>query len=107
RPEACFVIERLMELAARDLEIDPVELRRRNLLSPSGFPYLTPTRQRYDSGNYPSALDGLVELADYARLRADQMAARARGELVGIGLATFVEPSGGAVWEGARVRVER
>jgi carbon-monoxide dehydrogenase large subunit len=107
RPEASFVIERLMELGARDLGIDPVELRRRNLLSASEFPYQTPTGQRYDSGNYPAALDRLVELADYARLRADQLAARARGELVGIGLATFVEPSGGAIWEGAHVRVER
>ncbi len=107
RPEASFVIERVMDTAARDLGIDPVELRRRNCIPPDAFPYRTPTGQVYDSGDYARSLDRLLELAGYATLRAQQAAARARGELVGIGLSTFIEPSGGALWEGGHIRVER
>jgi aerobic carbon-monoxide dehydrogenase large subunit len=107
RPEATFVIERVMDRAARELGLDPAEIRRRNLVSADAFPYTTATGLVYDSGDYDRALARLLAIADYPALRAEQRAARARGEFVGVGLSTFVEPSGGAVWEGGHVRVER
>ncbi len=107
RTEAAFVVERLMDVASRQLGLDPVELRRRNFVPADAFPYTTPLGQTYDSGDFAAGLDLLLEAVDYPRLRAEQEAARARGERIGIGLVTFVEPSGGAIWEGAQIRVER
>lgn len=107
RPEGIFLIERLVDEAARALGLDPAEMRRRNFVPAGAFPYRTATGQVYDSGDYARSLDRLLELAGYATLRAQQAAARARGELVGIGLSTFIEPSGGALWEGGHIRVER
>jgi carbon-monoxide dehydrogenase large subunit len=104
RPEAAFVIERLMDVAARDLGIDPAEIRLRNFVT--AFPYTTGTGQVYDSGNYRAGLEQLLEVADYAGLRRRQEERRRAGEIVGIGLSTFVEPSGGGMWEGGRVRIE-
>jgi carbon-monoxide dehydrogenase large subunit len=106
RPEATFLIERLVDQAARALDLDPAELRRRNFIPPDRFPFTTATGQVYDSGDYGPALDRALALAGYARLRKDQTAARARGEVVGTGLATYVEPSG-VGWESGSVRVER
>jgi aerobic carbon-monoxide dehydrogenase large subunit len=94
RPEAAFVAERAIEEVARTLGLDPVEVRRRNFLHPDEFPYTTPVGSVYDSGDYGPALDRALEIADYARLRAEQRAARERGELLGIGIATTIEVSG-------------
>jgi carbon-monoxide dehydrogenase large subunit len=106
RPEAAFLIERLVDEAARVLSIDPVEIRRRNLIPASKFPFVTATGQVYDSGNYLKVLEQTLALADYDGLRAEQARRRARGEVVGIGVATYVEPSG-LGWESGLVRVER
>lgn len=107
RPEAADTIERLMDQLARELQLDPIELRRRNFIQRDEFPYRSPAGVTYDSGDYAAALDRLLALADYPALRARQAAERARGErtLLGIGLASFVEPSAGG-WESGFVRVE-
>ncbi len=105
RPEAAFVAERLMDEVARELGLDPAEVRRRNFIRPDQFPYRTATGVVYDSGDYGRALDRALELVDYAGLRAEQARARARGELMGIGLATYIELSAQG-WESGAVRVE-
>src|SRR5262245_7713217 len=106
RPEACFVIERLMDTAARALELDPAELRRRNLIPADRFPFRTITGQVYDSGNYPEALERALAAVDYPSLRRAQEARRARGELVGVGITSYVEPCA-LGWESGSVKVER
>src|SRR5215471_17233224 len=88
-----FETERMMDLLAERLGLDPVEIRRQNLLPPGAFPYRTPTGGLYDSGDYPAALDKALELARYAKLRREQAAARAAGRLFGIGVAVAVDPS--------------
>jgi carbon-monoxide dehydrogenase large subunit len=94
RPEATTVGERLMEAASRQIGIDPVEIRRRNFIQPDQFPYTNPGGTTYDSGNYPGLLDHALEVADYDVLLDERAARRAQGELVGVGLATFVEMTG-------------
>ena len=106
RPEACFFIERLMDTAARALALDPAELRRRNFIPADRFPFRTVTGQSYDSGDYPQALDRALKAADYAGLRLRQAERRARGEIVGVGLASYVEPCA-LGWESGSIRVER
>jgi carbon-monoxide dehydrogenase large subunit len=106
RPEGIFVIERLMDKAARAVGLDPAEIRRRNFIPPEAFPYRTSTGNIYDSGDYAAALARCLEAAGYERLRAEQRAARARGEVVGIGVISYVEPSA-LGWESGSVRVER
>jgi carbon-monoxide dehydrogenase large subunit len=103
RPEAAMLMERLMDEAARQLGIDPVDIRRRNLIPSGSFPYRTPTGQELDSGAYRALLDRVCDAAGYARLRAGQVERRARGEHVGIGIAVYVEPCGQG-WESARAR---
>jgi carbon-monoxide dehydrogenase large subunit len=105
RPEAALVIERLVDLAAVKLGIDPIELRRGNLLTPDAFPYTTPLGFTYDSGDYEAALDAALELADYGSLREEQRRARAEGRLAGVGVAMYVERVGPG-WETAAVRAE-
>ena len=105
RPEAAFLIERLVDEAARALGLDPGEVRRRNLVPPERFPFATATGQSYDSGNYPAMLEAVLEAADYGALRRAQASRRARGELIGIGLSVYVEPSA-LGWESGSVRVE-
>jgi aerobic carbon-monoxide dehydrogenase large subunit len=105
RPEAAFLIERLMDEAARTLKVDPVELRRRNLIPKERFPFKTATGQVYDSGDYAEVLERTLAMADYAGLRRAQAERRARGEIVGIGVAKYVEPSA-LGWESGQVRVE-
>jgi 2-furoyl-CoA dehydrogenase large subunit len=92
-PQLYLALERTMDIAARRLELDPAELRRRNFIEPRDFPYRTPTGALYDSGDYEACLDQALELAGYGERRAEQHAARADGRLVGIGLACVVEPS--------------
>jgi aerobic carbon-monoxide dehydrogenase large subunit len=105
RPEAAFLIERLVDEAARALGLDPADVRRRNLVLPERFPFATATGQSYDSGDYPAMLEGVLAAVDYPALRRTQASRRARGELVGIGLSVYVEPSA-LGWESGLVRVE-
>ncbi len=109
RPEAVYFMERSMDLLARELGIDPVELRRKNFIPAGAFPYKTVTGLVYDSGDYRTALDTLLEQCDYATLLRERDAARAEGRLVGLGLSCYVESTGGQVggWEYASVRVDR
>ncbi|HEU5322763.1 MAG TPA: molybdopterin cofactor-binding domain-containing protein, partial [Methylomirabilota bacterium] len=106
RPEASFVIERLMDTAARALKLDPAEVRRRNLIPPDRFPFRTITGQVYDSGDYPQALERALATAKYRELRRAQEVRRGRGEVVGVGLASYVEPCA-LGWESGSVKVER
>jgi len=106
RPEACFVIERLMDTAARALGLDPAEIRRRNFIPAESFPFRTATGQVYDSGNYQLALERALGAADYTGLRREQAGRRERGEIVGIGLSSYVEPCA-LGWESGSIRVER
>jgi aerobic carbon-monoxide dehydrogenase large subunit len=99
RPEATVYLERLMDLAAAELGLDPVEIRRRNLLPPDVFPYTTLMGARYDVGEYAAALDEVVRLSGYHELRAEQAARRAGGDprLLGIGVSTYVEVTAGGM----------
>src|SRR5215204_4703447 len=92
--EASFFIERLVQTAAYELGIDPVELRRRNFIQPEQFPYTSATGFVYDSGNYEAALDKALEMLGYEDLKAEQARARDEGKLLGIGIATFTEVVG-------------
>jgi aerobic carbon-monoxide dehydrogenase large subunit len=92
--EAVYLIERLVDLLARELGADPAELRMKNLLSPEQFPYTCPTGWVYDSGNYPRALQLAMEIANYRELRIEQTEKRARGEYMGIGISFFTEGVG-------------
>jgi carbon-monoxide dehydrogenase large subunit len=96
RPEATWLLERMIDLLAGELELDPAEVRRRNLLPPDAFPYDTAAGAHYDSGDYTAALDRALEIAGYERLRADQAERRRRGDRLqlGIGLSTYVEVTG-------------
>jgi 2-furoyl-CoA dehydrogenase large subunit len=88
-----FGLERLMDRVAAVVGLDPAELRRRNFIGADEFPYHSPSGGVYDSGNYRQAFDLALKNADYERLRAEQVQARARGELFGVGLAAVVDPS--------------
>jgi carbon-monoxide dehydrogenase large subunit len=94
RPEATTLGERLMEAAARKIGLDSVEIRRRNFIQPDEFPWPNPGGTTYDSGDYPGLLDHALEVAEYDALLRERDDRRARGELVGVGLATFVEMTG-------------
>jgi carbon-monoxide dehydrogenase large subunit len=106
RPEAAFCIERLMDAAARATGLDPAEIRRRNFIAPGRFPYRSVTGQVYDSGDYPRALALALETAGYAELRRAQAERRGRGDVVGIGIASYVEPAA-LGWESGSLKVER
>ena len=118
RPEATWTNERLLERGARALGIDVADIRRRNLIAREDFPYPAPGGRVYDSGDPPLLLERLLQLADYAGLRREQVELRKRGVLMGIGLAAFIDkagtgPSGNLAkrgglhggWESAIVRV--
>ncbi|MCC6317440.1 MAG: molybdopterin-dependent oxidoreductase [Gemmatimonadaceae bacterium] len=94
RPEATYALERTLDVAARTLGVDPAELRRRNFIAPSKFPYQTAVALQYDSGNYEPALDRALAMVDYKGLRAKQAAARAQGRYIGIGLSSYIEACG-------------
>jgi len=112
RPEAVFALERALDLAARQLGLDPVELRRRNLITPAEMPYATGLRardgqpQQYDSGDYPALLERALDLVAYARLRAEQPALWARGVYRGVGVAAYVETTGSGPFESAAVGLD-
>jgi carbon-monoxide dehydrogenase large subunit len=96
RPEATASIERAMDMLAAELAMDPVELRRRNLIGPDAFPYETAVGSRYDSGEYERALDEALRIAGYERVRREQAERRERGDrmALGIGVSTYVEVTG-------------
>jgi carbon-monoxide dehydrogenase large subunit len=107
RPESVLNIERLVDKAARDLGIDRLEIRRKNFIRPEQFPYKTAVGVEYDSGDYARSLAEALRLSNYDDLIRRRDEARKRGELVGVGVSTFVEPSGGAGFESGAVRIER
>jgi len=109
RPEATNMLERIIDMAAVELGIDPVEIRRRNLLPPEAFPLTTVTGSNYDVGEYAKALDEATRIAGYEELRAEQRARRERGDVkqLGIGLCTYVEvTAGGLFTEYGAIEVE-
>ncbi len=99
RPEAIYVIERLMDAAAREMKLDPAELRRRNMIGPEQMPYLNAMGQTYDSGAFEKILDQGLALADWHGFAARREEADRRGMLRGRGIATFLEWTGGNVFE--------
>jgi carbon-monoxide dehydrogenase large subunit len=115
RPEATYFVERGMDILARQLKMDPAELRRRNFIQPHQFPFATQVGAVYDSGDYEKALNAALEASGWDRLKAERDAARAQGRLVGLGLSMYVEvcgigpsaslPTGG--WEHSQVTIER
>src|SRR3954463_14928399 len=115
RPEATYFFERAMDMLARELKMDPADLRLKNFIQPNQFPFATQMGAVYDSGNYEKALDLALKNAQWDRLKAERDAARAQGRLVGLGLAMYVEvcglgpssalPTGG--WEHSQVTIER
>lgn len=96
RPEASYLLETIVDLAARELDMDPVELRRKNLIASDEFPYDTPVALQYDSGDYQALFDKIEDLSDYQSLRKSQDTARADGRLVGVGFSSCIEASGPA-----------
>ncbi len=121
RPEATYVLERMMDRAARQLKLDPAELRRRNFIPKftDGTPYQTPVAFAYDSGNYEPALKRALELSGYEQLRREQTPSRGKGRYIGIGISTYIEACGPApsavagalgaqagLWESGQVRVD-
>jgi carbon-monoxide dehydrogenase large subunit len=92
--EAAYLIERVVDILASQLKIDPAELRRRNFIQPDQFPYKTPLGWTYDSGNYEGALNKALEMVGYAQLRKEQEEKRKKGELMGIGISSFTEAVG-------------
>ena len=92
--EAAYAVERIVDCLALELDMDPAELRMKNLLRPEQFPYMSPTGWEYDSGNYPLCLQKAMEIAGYDELRREQSEKRERGELMGIGVSFFTEGVG-------------
>jgi aerobic carbon-monoxide dehydrogenase large subunit len=118
RPEATYILERIVELAARETGIDRVDLRRRNFISRDQYPYRTPVLLEYDSGNHHATLDRALEIAEWATLDERRKEAARRGKLRGIGLVTYLEACGlapsrmaqqwgarGGLFESANIRV--
>ncbi len=112
RPQACFVMERLIARIARELKLEPNEVRRRNLIQPDqfpwdvGLPFQDGAPTKYDSGDYPAGLALAERSIGLAEFRAEQTAARQQGRCVGIGFAAYVEGTGIGPYEGAHIRVE-
>ena len=94
RPEATFVVERIVEAAARRTGRDPAELRRLNMIEPGDFPYETPVALVYDTGNYQASLDRALQLADYGGFKQRQAASEAEGKRRGIGFSCYIEACG-------------
>jgi carbon-monoxide dehydrogenase large subunit len=115
RPEATYLIERIVDVAAQKLKMDPAEIRRKNFPQPNEFPFKTSGGVFYDSADYERALDRALEVSDYKGLRKKQAELRKQGKYMGIGLSSYVEicamgpstilPGGG--WEAGTIRIER
>ena len=106
RPEAAYLIERMMDMLATELDLDPAEVRRRNFVEKSEFPYRNASGVTYDSGDYATALERLLQLSGYRELRTAQAEARRGGRLQGIGLSTFIESAAGFGTDRATARLE-
>ena len=114
RPEATHGIERIVDMLAAELKVDPAEIRLKNFIGNDEFPFLTGTGLTYDSGNYSAPLKKALDTINYTQLREEQKRARAEGRLLGIGISTYGEicafgpspatPAGG--WESATVKIE-
>jgi len=104
RPEATYVIERLIDDAARELGLDAIELRRRNLVPASAMPYRTATGVTYDCGDFPAQMEAALKLADVGGFAARRAASRARGRLRGLGIANAIERAAGPQPEFAEIR---
>ncbi len=107
RPEASFMIERIVEVAADDLGLDPAELRRKNTIRPDELPYKTALTFNYDSGEFEKNMDMALDLADYAGFPARRTAARKRGRLRGIGFSNCIEKAASPGVEGAKLVFDR
>lgn len=94
RPEATYLVERIVEIAARETGIDPAELRKRNFIPPDAFPYATPVALTYDSGNYALAMDKALEMIDYAGFPQRRAESERKGKLRGIGFSAYIEACG-------------
>ena len=94
RPEASFLLERLIDKAAKATGIDPFDLRRRNFIKPADFPYQTPVALEYDTGDYEAAVEKAIELSDYANFAKRREESAARGKLRGVGISTYIEACG-------------
>jgi carbon-monoxide dehydrogenase large subunit len=99
RPEAIYLIERLFDAAARKLDLDPAEIRRRNLIKPEQMPYTNAMGQTYDSGSFGTVIDKALKLAKWSDFPAREAQSRAHGKIRGRGIASFLEWTGGNVFE--------
>lgn len=97
KQEANFAYERLMDLVARELQLDPAEIRFKNFIQPDEFPYEAATGAMYDSGDYPAVLTKALDRIGYAKRRAEQKQGRGEGRYIGIGIAAFLEPCGAGI----------
>jgi carbon-monoxide dehydrogenase large subunit len=107
RPEAAYLVERLMDKAAKQLGVSPAEIRRRNFIRPEQFPYETPTGRAYDSGEYERLMDAALERADWDGFEARRAESAARGRLRGIGMSYYVEICSAMGGENTYVRFEQ
>lgn len=118
RPEATYLVERMVDLYAQEISMDPVQVRELNLIPHDSFPYTNPFGLQYDSGHYQGTLSRALQMVDYPAFRRDQAALRKQGKYIGIGFSTYVEMCGlgpsevagavgfqGGLWESATVRV--
>ena len=96
RPEASYLLERLVDMAALELGMDAIDIRRKNLIPADEFPYQTPVALMYDSGNYQALFDTAEKLSDYKKLRQEQEKARNDGRIIGVGVSGCIEASGPA-----------
>src|SRR5699024_7224659 len=117
-PEATYLIDRMVDLYANEIDMDPLEIRRQNLIEKHEFPYDNALGLQYDSGDYERSLDTALEMFDYEQFRTEQEEARKQGKYIGIGFSTYVEICGlgpskvagevgfqGGLWESANIRV--
>ena len=107
RPEAAFVIERLIDIAADELKIDAAELRRRNIIPPSAMPFKTALGPVYDCGEFEQNMDMAMAMADYAGFPKRREESKARGKLRGLGLSNSIERAASPGYEGAEIRFDR
>jgi len=107
RPEAAYIIERMVDLAADEIGMDPAELRRRNYIAPDAMPFKTSLTFTYDSGAFQQSMEMALELADLRGFAARQQEARQRGKLRGLGISNTIERAAAAGFEGAEIRFDR
>ncbi len=118
RPEAAYIVERMVDILAQKLEMDPAEIRKKNFIPKEAFPYTVCTGLSYDSGNYHAAFEKALKMVKYQKFREDQEKARKEGRLLGIGFSTYVEMCGlgpsqicgavgfqGGLWGSSTIRV--